>query len=617
MVWRFFKLDTLLAAFVLAVMALLAFTSAWNDTVTYDEDAHIGAGILYLTQKDMRLNPEHPPLVKDLAALPLLAIPQLVVPIDHPSWTEETNGQWDFGKAFLFESGNNPDLIMRLARIMPMVLMLLLGAVLFWAVREISGVLAAFFALLLYVFSPTIIAHGRLVTTDVAAALGAFLATYLLLRYLAKPGWLRLAAAGMAFGVAESFKFSLILLIPYFGALALGWWILALLAQKEKAFSSLLRYLGGTVVIGVLGYALFVYPLYAWHVWDYPEMKQVADIHAVLANHPNQLLAGIPERMAHIPFLRPLAQYAFGVTMATQRVTGGNTTYFLGEISAEGWWYYFPVIYAIKEALASHILVLIALITGLFASRKAIRRCVSAPQTPGQGLVCLAQWKRKHFVVIAFLLWVIFYFAVSVNGKLNIGVRHLIPVFPFVFALTAIGLARWLSGEQHINPSWAQTFLDNLKRFFATGAKGTLIVLLFTLLGAGTILAWPHYLAYFNMLAGGSSGGYRLAVDSNLDWGQDLKRLAQFIKSENINAIAVDYFGWAPPERYIGNAAVNYWWADRGKPSGWFAVSATFKQGQCAVPGAHFADTTQKYCFLNAFTPKAVIGHSIFVYHLP
>ena len=74
MLWRFFKLDMLLAAFLLTVMAVSAFSSSWGDTLTYDEDAHIGAAVSYITQKDMRLNPEHPPLAKDLAGLALLPL---------------------------------------------------------------------------------------------------------------------------------------------------------------------------------------------------------------------------------------------------------------------------------------------------------------------------------------------------------------------------------------------------------------------------------------------------------------------------------------------------------------------------------------------------------------
>jgi len=615
MLWRFFKLDMLLAAFLLTVMAVSAFSSSWGDTLTYDEDAHIGAAVSYITQKDMRLNPEHPPLVKDLAALPLLFIPNLIVPTNHPSWIDEVNGQWNFGKAFLFESGNDADLIVRLARIMPMVLMLLLGAVLFWVVREIGGTLSGLFALALFVFSPTILAHGRLVTTDVAAALGAFLATYLLLRYFAKPTWKRLFAAGIAFGIAEALKFSLILLIPYFAVLAFAWWLFSFISFKKDVAKSLCIFLGGTVLVGIIGYMGIVYPLYMWHVWDYPQSRQVADIRATLANNPNQTLTTIPEQMARNFLLRPLAQYAFGITMATQRVAGGNTTYFLREVSAEGRWYYFPIVFALKEPTAMFALVLLALMTGLYAFRMAISRSLSGSQGLRNAILEIVKWKRKHFVHIAFLLWILFYLAVSIKGNLNIGIRHLIPIYPFLFALTAIGLAVWLKRERHGKPGGFRTILENTRGLFASGAKGAVVAVFFGMLAVGTIRAWPYYLTHFNILGGGSENGYVYVVDSNLDWGQDLKRLANFVEENNIKKIAIDYFGLAPPEYYIKNAVIEHWWAERGRPSGWFAVSATFRQGQCARPGQKFQGLTRQYCFLNAYTPIAVIGHSIFVYN--
>src|SRR3989338_2472395 len=455
MLWRFFKLDMLLAAFLLTVMAVSAFSSSWGDTLTYDEDAHIGAAVSYITQKDMRLNPEHPPLVKDLAALPLLFIPNLIVPTNHPSWIDEVNVQWNFGKAFLFESGNDADLIVRLARIMPMVLMLLLGAVLFWVVREIGGTLSGLFALALFVFSPTIPAHGRLVTTDVAAALGAFLATYLLLRYFAKPTWKRLFAAGIAFGIAEALKFSLILLIPYFAVLAFlitAVRIFKMLVQENnaqrkitgQAVRAFWRYIGGTFAIGVIGYILVIYPLYPFHTIGYPLDRQLRDTTVILSSFPNQTLAHIAVAFIKIPLLKPFAQYLLGLFMVLQRVTGGNTTYFLGEVSAAGWKSYFPIVYLLKMPLGFHFLSLVAGFLGLGILFKDAKGCFGVGHTIKTRIMVILAWVEKNFTVLAMLLFLTIYWFVSMRGNLNIGVLHLLTTLPFVFALTAISLRRWL-----------------------------------------------------------------------------------------------------------------------------------------------------------------------------
>src|SRR3990167_369112 len=114
------------AGLLLALMFALMFFSAWNESATMDELAHIPAGYSYLSQKDYRLNPEHPPLIKDLAALPLLFL-DIKFPTDHPSWKNDVNGQWSFGSVFLYESGNDADKIIRLARLPIMFFTVLFG----------------------------------------------------------------------------------------------------------------------------------------------------------------------------------------------------------------------------------------------------------------------------------------------------------------------------------------------------------------------------------------------------------------------------------------------------------------------------------------------------------
>ena len=123
-------LVSLAACLMLGVMFILMFFSSWNDAATFDEVAHIPAGYSYLTQKEYRLNPEHPPLIKDLAAFPLLYL-NLNFPTDIKAWTTDTNGQWDMGRIFLYESGNDPDKILRFSHFPIMLLALIFGWLLF------------------------------------------------------------------------------------------------------------------------------------------------------------------------------------------------------------------------------------------------------------------------------------------------------------------------------------------------------------------------------------------------------------------------------------------------------------------------------------------------------
>jgi len=650
---------------IIVLSGALAYSAGWDDAAIVDEDPHIGAGISYLTQRDMRINPEHPPLVKDLAALPLLLIPKLAVPTDHSSWTDDVNGQWDFGRAFLFQSGNDADLILRLSRIAPLLIMMLAGWFVFLWAKERAGATAGFIALAAFSFSPVVLAHGHYVTTDVPAAAGILIATYFFIRFLREPTRKHLLIAGIAFGLAQLTKFSVVLLIPYFGVLAIAWWLLAVFAgysagrkndadrangaarempgvgigdnnqgevlggisrdapgtpvgQTTPSFRSALEsgvlFIGGTMLIGFIGLAV-IYLVYVFHVIEYPQDRQIQDIAFVLSSFPNRAAADAIATMAGIDLLRPLAQYFYGLAMVYQRATGGNTTFFLGEVSASGWPLYFPIVYLVKLPIAFHLLTLLAIFIGFMATLRVAIGFLH--HRAGTWITHAARWKQEHFPELAMMLFIALYWYTSLTSNLNIGVRHLLPVLPFVAILIGRGAKSFLIVEPPPATSVGAALHSILAIITGASLRAALIGLLVLWVVGAAFLGWPSYLASFNEIAGGPMGGVRWVVDSNLDWGQDLKRLSQFVETRGITHIAVDYFGWTPPEYYIKNAEVVPWSADKGRPSGWFAVSATYRQQSCAKPAAGFQQSTIGYCFLSSTTPEAVIGHSIFVYRLP
>jgi predicted membrane-bound dolichyl-phosphate-mannose-protein mannosyltransferase len=220
------RATNIVAGILLLVVFFLGIFSLKDDSATMDEVAHLPAGFSYLTQQDMRLNPEHPPLIKDLAAVPLLFIKGINFPSDIKAWKEDINGQWDFGFHFLYQSGNPADRMIFWSRFPMVLILILLGFYIFKWVRELLSNKAALFALFLFSFSPTFLAHGRLVTTDVGAAAGVFIATYYFIKTLQNPTRKNIILAGIAFGIAELFKFSVILLIPFFVFLGLIWWLI-------------------------------------------------------------------------------------------------------------------------------------------------------------------------------------------------------------------------------------------------------------------------------------------------------------------------------------------------------------------------------------------------------
>ncbi len=207
------KKTYIIAGIFLLIMFFLAIFSIKDDTFTFDETAHVVSGYSYLTQKEMRLNPEHPPLIKDLAAIPLLFL-KLNFPIDHECWVQKNTAPWwyqfDCGFEFLYNSKNNPDQILFWSKLSMILMMVFLGWFIFKVAKELFGNRAALFALFFYSFSPTFIAHGRLVTTDVGAALGAFVSLYYFVRFLKDSTRKNLIYSGISLGIAQLIKFFLV-----------------------------------------------------------------------------------------------------------------------------------------------------------------------------------------------------------------------------------------------------------------------------------------------------------------------------------------------------------------------------------------------------------------------
>ena len=571
------RLTNLIAGFLLLIVFLLCFFGMKDDSATMDEMSHIPAGYSYLTQKDFRINPEHPPLIKDLAAIPLLFL-DLNFPKNHSSWTEGVNEQWSFGSQFLYYSGNNPDQILFWARIPMILLLIFLGWFLFRWTRELAGNKIALLVLTLFSFSPTFLAHGRLVTTDVAATLGVVLSSYFWLKFLKSPTKKNIILAGLTFGLSMLFKFSSVLLIPFFAIITL---VYALLEKKP-----LLKYIGLAFLTGVIGMML-IWPVYQFHLLNYPAERQLQDSKFILSSGGIEPLEKLCLWMADKPGLRPYAHYFLGLLMASQRVSGGNTVYFLNEISNRGWWYYFPIVYLLKIPLAFHILTLIALLY--------VARLIKKPLWQGT-FHRIKELIKNHFPEFSMMIFLIIYWFTSIKGALNIGVRHILPTFPFTYILVSLGIIKW---KKIASP---------------------LVLVLLGFYIISSLLVWPHYLTYFNEIAGGPKNGYKYVVDSNYDWGQDLKRLKKWVDENKVERIYVNYFGGGNAEYYLKEKYAP-WWGDRNKkelPQGsYLAVSLTLLQGGKGNPAPGFNQPTGYYNWLDKYAPITKIGYSIFVYYIP
>jgi hypothetical protein len=283
-----------------------------------------------------------------------------------------------------------------------------------------------------------------------------------------------------------------------------------------------------------------------------------------------------------VPFPVPAASHYIPWQRLRQHMADGHSAYLMGENSTKGWWIYFPVAFALKTPLPTSVLLLAATVT-LCAGRR-----------------------RSLLDEASLLLFPLGYAASSLFGGLNIGYRHLLPVLPPLFVFSARIAA------------CASRPTSRFSRAIEVVLRITCSVLLIWLLW-GTLRLFPHYLAYFNELAGGPDGGWRFLADSNTDWGQAYKDLARFQQEQGIGPVRLSAFIFYDPAIYgviyepltpmRGDTPAIF--PSRFNPSpGDYVISAT------TLDGIPLADP-EMYDWFRKRAPDARIGHVLFYYHIP
>jgi hypothetical protein len=657
------KLTSWFAASALVLICIasfgLMFWAARTDSAIDDELAHIPAGYGYVSQLDYRLNPEHPPLIKALAMLPVLMFVQPTFPTGNPAWTTEVNGQWDMGAAFLYNSGNDANAIIQVGRVMPILITILTIILVYFLARRFVGKLWALLPTFLFALDPTVLGQGHYVTTDVGAAFGIVLATFFFLKYIDDPRTRNLWYAGLAFGVAQVTKFSTPLLVPLFIFLFIVLWLRDLAAhwsatdasrRAKTFFVKLCRSAWKCILIFAIGYAFIVYPIYFLFTSGYPIPKQVSDTTAILASFASgptpagqickgmRCIADADIWMAGHRLTQPIAQYTLGILMVLQRADGGNTIYFLGHVAQSGGWIYFPVLFLLKEPIPTLIVVFFALALAMWWTiKRTLNNRATGGPTVGRRMLDYLTLNFGEFSLASFI---VLYWAYSMHSPLNIGIRHLMPTIPLIFILAAVVWKKWITNLNFAAAANTGSFAALARSFGTSIIKYIFLILLLSWLLLETLFAAPYFLSYFNEFGGGVQGGYHFVTDSNYDWGQDLLRLQSWVDTQpQVNKIAVDYFGGGDPEYYLGAKAVP-WSSSMGNPADhgihWLAISVNTLESaiQPLAPG-QTRNVSSTYSWLTALRPPADAtgtwlggdmgnvpapdyraGTSIFIYHL-
>jgi dolichyl-phosphate-mannose-protein mannosyltransferase len=508
---------------------------------TYDEAMHLAAGYSYLATRDFRLEPQNPPLIRELLALPLYLIYRLRFRTDTQAWQDGVETL--VGQDFLYQSALPADQLLVSGRLANLLIGGLLIALTAWWAYRLWGTGAALLAMALASFEPNFIAHSGLVTTDIGTSFFFFLTIYLLWEYVRSPGWWHLVGTGLSLGATLVTKFSVIVLVPLIGLILL----LHVFRASEEKSTFLLRAHPHSLTIRFLdAAAAFLLIL----IFAVPVISVAYFFHG----------------------FRPMV---LGFEQFFMLARKGQAAFFLGEYSYRGWWDYFLVAFLLKTPLGS----LILIVASLLLSRA------------GDSLT------RQQAAFL--LLPVAMMFLATSQSAVDIGLRHILPIYPFLFVL-ASRLAT----------------LEFSRRWLAPVLIG--VPLLFTAVSSVRIA--PHELAYFNEIIGGPNEGYRYLADSNLDWGQDLKNLKTYMDRQKLPVIYLSYFGTAPPSYY----GIRYQYVPGTWPLEWpppdDTVPSAAPRKILAISANNLQDVFNSYGplfrWLRLREPIAKIGYSIFVYDL-
>jgi len=523
---------------------------------TWDEPEHLAAGIELLDRGQYEYDTEHPPLGRVLLALGPYLAGARSFGTPPPNGTQE-------GIDILYSGGHYArTLTLARAGVLPF-LALLLFATWLWARRLFRSQGAALLSVLLLVSVPPVLGHAALASLDVAAAATCLLALYSLQLWLVSARLRDAALFGLAAGLAVGTKFSA---VPFIGlalpALAL---VQAALPADTPAASARSRWLGlGLAVLAALLPLALAYG---------PRSSNPAGVAARFNWALSYLLQerGLDHALgvlfSHLWLPRELKDLVNGIVAVKAHNDSGHLSYLLGQVRVTGWWYFYLVALAVKTPIP------------LLAAGPA-------------GLAWLARdgWRtRNGWALAPAVLVVMMLTFASAFSRINIGIRHVLVLYPF-FALGAAyvtvrawrGLAAWRN------------------RRLAAGAGAVILALLLWQLST-LWTAYPDYLPYFNEAV---PHPQRVLVDSDLDWGQDLRRLELRAAQLRIPRLSLAYRGTADLTREPLPPFVSL--AARQPTTGWVAISALARTRDPA-----------DYAWLDAYRPVERIGKSIDLYYIP
>ncbi len=557
------------AVLLLALMALLADGAARRESVTFDEVAHIGAGVSYLQKLDMRMNEEHPPLAKVLAAMPLI-VRGVHADYTHVSWTfsgsglfKQILGEWIFGQ-WVIARWNQPLPTVFWARQPMLILTLLLGIVLFLYGSRLGDPWGGLLCLCAYATMPVMLVFGPLVLTDIAITLFVVLTLWAFAAMWQSPSRSTIVRFGLALGGALLSKFSSGLLFFCFLAfiLSLHWRPVPEQPAEKAELKAWRRLRWRSLAEGIGLAALVVYAVYFVLSWNEP-----TDSLGYLGHN----MAAMFLRRALMPpwiYLRGLALFAF---------TGKPPAYILGHWYPHGVWFFFPLMFLLKSPLAFLLLLLVALSTFMAVRFRPVRLRV-IPE--GMEFYWRALW-----------VFLLVFTAACLVSPFQFTIRH----FSVSLALLILLLAP------------LPRALNQLQRSGWIAARvGIWLVVALALVSIATaVRAYPYYLPFLNSFSGGRPA-YVLVGDSNLDWNQGLLEAENFVQQRRLSHLWIDPYSFSDPTVYVPQA--QFWNCQQAAPE---------DGGQWAIVSANLIQESHNCTWLMQFPHQTLAGGSMYAFQLP
>lgn len=603
---------------------VMAVSGVARKSNTFDEIAHLTSGHAYWTLGDYRLQPENGNWPQRLGALP--AVLRGAVPASTQSAAWARGDIWTVGDEFFFDRGNNIDRLLWEGRAIIAVLGVLLGALVFVVARRLTDLSGASVALALFVFSPTMLAHGPQVTSDMAAALGFVGSVVAVWVAIHRATPLTVTVSAGAVSALLLSKFSGVLIAPMIVVLAgirlfvgrpLVW--RTSVGGRWRIERSARRQLRILALVGLVHIVVAMILIWASYGFRYSAFRDFAGNPQFLVAWPQVLGRGLQgdslivravEWARSMQLLPEAYLYGFSHTMTFAQA---RPSFLNGVVATTGRLAFFPFAFAVKSTIPFLLL---------------------------SGSALIAWWRfgspKRRYAALPLVVLVVVYGGAALTTNLNIGQRHLLPIYPALMILC--GASVWWLGDRG-----ATGVLRRIEALALVAVTGWHI--------AESVRVRPHYLTYFNQLVGGPAEGYRHLVDSSLDWGQDLPAVKAWLDEHRSadEPVYLSYFGTSRPAHFGIDAVALPGFFDRRAPAtgeplqpGLYIYSATMLAGVYAstqgrwgaqeeaqyqqvlaaadVPGAREALEHLRFGRLSAYLrrrpPTAQIANSVLVFRL-